>query len=114
MQYYNDTNIITIDQIIDAMTTHKPVVNPDVLAKALDHTVIIDTTNDYLYKVKSVTGEYYSVNVATMVCNCPAGEHNQTCSHALAAAKRHIHLMDGFRVNMTIEQYDGQPEMIFS
>ena len=33
MQYYNDTNIITIDQIIDAMTTHKPVVNPTVLDK---------------------------------------------------------------------------------
>jgi uncharacterized Zn finger protein len=114
MSYANLTPVVTVDQIISAMESHNPIVNNDTVLKAYDHTVYI-MPGDTNYRVRSTeTGNFYHVDVATMTCNCPAGQHGQNCSHALAAARRHVHLMDGFRMDIMVEQVDGQIEMIFS
>lgn len=113
--YNNMTDILTVDQIVAAMEQHNPIVNPDVLAKSQDHTVYIDRSDETGYTVRSgETGDYYHVNVSSMSCDCPAGQHNQMCSHAVAAAKRHVHLTDGYKMTLEVSRTDDNVTMIFS
>lgn len=97
----SETVAAMVDQIIAGLETHRPITTEAVVAKAMELTVRINPTCDTLYTVIGETGSFYNVNVNGMACDCSAGQHNQNCSHALAAAMRHTHLMTG--VHLTIE-----------
>ncbi len=109
----NETVAAMVDSIINGLETHRPLTTETVVNKAMDLTVNIVSGNETVYRVVGETGSYYSVNVATMSCDCNAGTHNQNCSHALAAAMRHTHLMTGTHLRVSTERVNDSFLVIF-
>lgn len=109
----NATVAAMVDQIIAGLETHRPLTTETVVAKAMDLTVRINTGGDTLYTVVGETGEYHNVNIRGMFCDCNAGQYNQNCSHALAAAIRHTHLETGVKLTISTERVDDNFLVIF-